>query len=88
MTRESTANVSHLFQLTEEEAVTLRRVALGQSELRSLRRVDIDRLLKLRLIAETRNNLKLTVSGQEHFESLPRASFAEKPRQRDSWQRN
>ena len=87
MTRESTAGVSHLFNLTDDEAVTLRRIAFGQSDLRSLRRADIDRLLKLRLIAESRNNIMLTISGQEHFDSLPRASFADKPRQRDGWQK-
>jgi hypothetical protein len=87
MTREGTANVSHLFVLTDEEAVTLRRVAFGQSDVRSLRGADIDRLLKLRLIAESRNNMVLTISGQEHFDSLPRALFADKPRQRDGWQK-
>ncbi len=87
MTREGTANISHLFKLTDDEAVTLRRVAFGQSDLRSLRRADIDRLLKLRLIAEGRNSMVLTISGQEHFDSLPRASFADQPRQRDGWQK-
>jgi len=85
MAREGTANVSHLFTLTDQEAVTLRRIAFGQSEMRSLRGADIDRLLKLRLIAERGNNLVLTISGQEHFNSLPRALFADKPRQRDGW---
>ncbi len=87
MPRESTANVPHLFKLTDEEAVTLRRVAFGQSDLRALRRADVDRLLKLRLVAEGRNELVLTISGQEHFESLPRALFADRPRQRDGWQK-
>jgi hypothetical protein len=84
MTRENTANVSHLFTLTDEEAVTLRRIAFGQSEIRSLRRADIDRLLKLRLITESRNGLSLTISGKEHFNSLPRATFADKPRRGES----
>ena len=87
MTREGTANVSHLFILTDDEAVTLRRIAFGQSDLRSLRRADIDRLLKLRLITEGRNTMVLTTSGKEHFESLPRATFADKPPRRDGWQR-
>jgi hypothetical protein len=85
MPRENTANVSHLFQLSEEEAVTLRRIAFGESELRSLRRADVDRLQALRLIGNTRNGMKLTLSGQEHFDSLPRASFADKPRNRENW---
>ncbi len=67
MPRESSAPVSHLFKLTDEEAVTLRRIAFGQSDLRSLRRADIDRLLKLRLIDEGRTSMMLTISGQEHF---------------------
>ena len=76
MIRENTANISHLFKLTDEEAITLRRVALGESEIRSLRRADIERLLKLRLIAEGKNGMALTISGKEHFDSLPRAVFA------------
>lgn len=83
MTRENTPNVSHLFKLTDDEAVTLRRIAFGQSELRSLRPADVERLKKLRLIAEGRGNMALTVSGKEHFESLPRATFAGPSRQRN-----
>ena len=45
MTREHTANVVRLFKLSADEAITLRRVAFGESEVRSLRRADIDRLL-------------------------------------------
>ncbi len=82
MTRANTPNVSHLFKLTDDEAVTLRRIAFGESDLRSLRRVDVERLRKLRLIADGRSTLVLTVSGREHFESLPRAVFAGRPRQR------
>ncbi|MBN9535160.1 MAG: hypothetical protein J0H77_00470 [Alphaproteobacteria bacterium] len=83
MTRENTTNVSHLFKLTDEEAVTLRRIAFGESDLRSLRPADVDRLKKLRLIAEGRGNMALTVSGKEHFDSLPRAALAGSPRQRN-----
>ena len=85
MTRENTSNVSHLFKLTDDEAVTLRRIAFGESDLRVLRRTDVDRLRKLRLIAEGRgtSTMVLTVSGREHFESLPRAVFAGRPRQRE-----
>ena len=85
MTRESTSAVSHLFDLTDDEAVTLRRVAFGESEMRSLRRADIERLLKLRLIKDGRNGLGLTISGKEQFDSLPRADSAAKPRQRNGW---
>jgi len=79
MTRENTANIPHLFTLTDEEAVTLRRVAFGESEIRSLRRADIERLLKLRLIAKGGVGMVLTASGKEHFDSLPRAVFATVP---------
>lgn len=83
MTRENTANVSHLFKLTDDEAVTLRRVAFGQSDLRSLRRADLERLSRLRLIEELKGEMCLTVSGKEHFDSLPKAVFATTPNQRN-----
>lgn len=83
MTRESTTNVSHLFKLTDDEAVTLRRIAFGESELRSLRPADVERLKKLRLIVEDKGSMVLTVSGKEHFDSLPRATLAGSPRQRN-----
>jgi hypothetical protein len=87
MTNTSTPYGSTLFELTDDEAVTLRRIAFGQSELRSLRRADIDRLVRLRLIVERKGDLALTASGREHFESLPRSSFADESRRRDGWQR-
>ncbi len=77
------SNGSSLFKLTDEEAVTLRRVAFGESDLRSLRRADIARLLKLRLITESGGTMGLTNVGREHFDSLPRSVFAARPRQRD-----
>jgi len=85
MTRENTGAVSRPFELTEEEAITLRRVAFGESVVRSLRRADLDRLLKLRLIADGKNGMELTISGREHFESLPRSIFAAKPRHHNGW---
>jgi hypothetical protein len=85
MTRQSTANASHLFKLTDDEAITLRRVAFGQSDVRALRPADVDRLLQLRLIAEDKDSMALTVSGKEHFDSLPRSVFATKLRQRNGW---
>jgi len=47
MSRASTANVSRLFELADDEAITLRRIAFSESDRRSLRRGDVDRLLKL-----------------------------------------
>jgi hypothetical protein len=82
MTRENTFNVAHLFKLTDDEAVTLRRIAFGEADPRSLRRVDVARLLKLRLIAEGRSDMVLTASGKEHVDSLPRAIFSASPRRR------
>lgn len=85
MSRASTANVSRLFELTDDEAITLRRIAFSESDIRSLRRGDVDRLLKLRLVAEAKNNLVLTISGKERFDSLPRSLFAARLRQRNGW---
>jgi len=85
MSRTSTANVSRLFELTDDEAITLRRIAFSESDIRSLRRSDVDRLRKLRLVAEAKNNLVLTISGKEHFDSLPSSLFAAKLRQRNGW---
>lgn len=85
MTNQHAGAISHLFQLSEEEEITLRRIAFGESETRSLRREDLTRLLSLRMVRENRNGrLELTTSGREHYESLPRATFAEKPRHRGS----
>ena len=80
MTRENIAHIPPASTLTEEEAVTLRRVAFGQSEVRSLRQADLARLLALRLIVHGREGLELTLSGRAIFDSLPRASFAARPR--------
>lgn len=82
MTRETNGNAPPLFVLTEEETVTLRRVAFGESEKRVLRRADLDRLQRLRLIQEVKGVLCLTGSGRAHFETLPRPALAERPRGR------
>ncbi len=82
MTRETIAHVppSSPSKLSEEEAVTLRRVAFGQSDVRSLRPADLARLLALRLIVDGRDGPELTRTGRDAFESLPRAVFAARPR--------
>lgn len=64
--------VSRPIELTDNEAITLRRIAFSESDIRFLRRADVDRLLRLRLVAEARNDLVLTTSGKDHFDSLPR----------------
>ncbi|MBS0522998.1 MAG: hypothetical protein JSS04_05110 [Proteobacteria bacterium] len=80
MSRENIAHVQLPSKLTEEEAVTLRRVAFGQSDVRTLRQADLARLLALRLIAGGRDGLELTRSGRDIFDLLPRAVFAARPR--------
>ena len=80
MSRENIAQVPPPSRLTEEEAITLRRVAFGQSDVRSLRQADLARLLELRLIASGRDGPELTLSGRAYFDALPRAVFAARPR--------
>ena len=80
MSRENIAHVPPRSELTEEEAVTLRRVAFGESDERSLRQADLERLLALRLIVAGRDGPVLTASGREAFNSLPRPLFAARPR--------
>jgi hypothetical protein len=69
--------------LSDDEAVTLRRVAFGESDLRTLRRADLDRLRELRLIEKSSTGARLTVHGEEHFRALPRSVFASGPRSRE-----
>ena len=73
MSRKHIAHIMRTSKLTDEEAVTLRRVAFGQSDVRTLRQADLERLLALRLIAGGSAGPDL---GREHFDSLPRAVFA------------
>ena len=80
MTRENIAHVPPPSKLTEAEAVTLRRVAFGESEARTLRPADLARLLELRLIEIGRDGPALTRAGRGYFDSLPRAVFAARPR--------
>jgi hypothetical protein len=82
MTSKTTGS-PHQFNITDEEAVTLRRVAFGQSDIRTLRRADLEQLLHLRLIEKVQGGLRLTTAGKEHFDSLPRGVFADAPRQRN-----
>lgn len=80
MTRENIAHIPSPSKLTDEEAVTLRRVAFGQSDVRTLRQADLVRVLGLRLIVDGRDGPELTRSGRDTFNSLPRAVFAARPR--------
>ena len=60
--------------LTEDEEVTLRRVAYGESPARTLRARDLDTLRELRLIVDDRTGLLLTPHGRKVFDGLPRPS--------------
>lgn len=81
MTRENIAHVPTPSTLTADEAVTLRRVAFGESDVRMLRPADLERLLMLRLIVVGgRDGPELTRTGRDAFNALPRAVFAAKPR--------
>jgi hypothetical protein len=62
--------------LSDNEAVTLRRIAFGESDVERLRRADLERLASLHLITAQGSLLVLTVAGRRHFDSLPRATFA------------
>jgi hypothetical protein len=83
MTRENIAHVQPPGKLTDEQAVTLRRIAFGESEVRSLRPADLERLLELRLIAHGADGLELTDLGRDCFDSLPRGVFASRQYRRD-----
>jgi len=70
--------------LSADEEVTLRRVAFGQSEVRTMRAADLAHLRRLRLIEDAKDGPKLTASGKVHFEALPKAaSFSDSPRGSD-----
>lgn len=69
---------SQLHELTDDQAITLRRVAFGESVARALRPADIQRLCELRLITVVGSEMALTTAGRTHMASLPRALFATK----------
>ncbi len=60
--------------LTEDEEVTLRRVAYGQSAVRTLRRPDLARLYLVRLIEDGTKGPRLTADGKLRFGILPKAA--------------
>jgi hypothetical protein len=69
--------------LSAGEAATLRRVAFAESDIRTLRRSDLDKLRALGLIETVRTGLRLTTSGAALFKQLPRSLFAGAPRQHE-----
>jgi hypothetical protein len=59
--------------LSENEEVTLRRVAFGQSEVRAMRADDLAQLRRLRLIEDGKDGRpQLTADGKKCFDGLPR----------------
>ena len=84
MKPDKAANSPQLGDLSGDEAITLRRVAFGESDIRLLRPADIQRLLDLRLIAVVGDEMALTSEGRVRYDSLPRATFAAKSNRYDS----
>ncbi len=70
-------------RLTDEEEVTLRRVAFGESEVKVMRARDLVRLRSLRLIEDAKDGPQLTAAGRAVFDSLPKAVGRDRPRRND-----
>jgi hypothetical protein len=60
-----------LVELSPNEAITLRRIAYGVTNLDSLRPDDIDRLKSLLLVEERRSGIVMTPLGRSHIAQLP-----------------
>lgn len=60
--------------LSSNEAITLRRVAYGQSDAGRLRSRDLVRLRVLRLIEGNVREPTLTADGKRRFDALPKAA--------------
>lgn len=60
--------------LSSNEAVTLRRVAFGQSDVDRLRSQDLERLRMLKLIEGSAHAPTLTAHGRQCFDALPKAA--------------
>jgi hypothetical protein len=69
--------------LTDEEEVTLRRVAFGESEVKAMRAHDLARLRRLQLIEDGKDGPQLTTAGRTVFDGLPKAAGLEKPGRHD-----
>jgi len=59
--------------LSEDQQVTLRRVAFGESPAHTLRADDLEQLRVFRLIEDGKDGPVLTAKGRHHFAALPRA---------------
>ncbi|HKV14360.1 MAG TPA: hypothetical protein VJQ81_04905 [Reyranella sp.] len=78
------ANGNPASSLTDEEEVTLRRVAFGESEVKVMRARDLARLRTLRLIEDAKDGPQLTAAGRTVFDSLPKPIGRENPRGSES----
>jgi len=58
-------------KLSPNEAITLRRIAYGVTNLDSLRPDDIDRLKTLLLVEERRSGIAMTQLGRNRIAQLP-----------------
>ena len=61
--------------LSSNEAITLRRVAFGQSDVSTLRPQDLARLRLLKLIEGSAREPTLTADGKRRFDALPKAAM-------------
>jgi hypothetical protein len=61
-------------RLSGNEAITLRRVAYGQSDVHSLRSQDLARLRLLRFIEGSAREPTLTAEGRQRFDALPKSA--------------
>ena len=61
-------------RLSDNEAITLRRVAYGQSDVHSLRSQDLARLRVLEFIEGSAREPTLTAEGRQRFDALPKAA--------------
>jgi hypothetical protein len=60
-----------LVELSPNEAITLRRIAYGVTNVDSLRPDDIDRLKTLLLVEERRSGIVMTQLGRNRIAQLP-----------------
>ncbi|MBS0219929.1 MAG: hypothetical protein JSR91_04225 [Proteobacteria bacterium] len=79
----SSTNGPRQSALTDEEEVTLRRVAFGESEVKAMRVRDLARLHRLQLIEDGKDGPRLTAAGRAVFEGLPKAVGLQKSGRRD-----
>ena len=63
----------HLAQLSPNEEITLRRVAVGESPVATLRARDLVQLRRLRLVVDGKDGPQLTPAGRRRFDGLPGA---------------